>query len=81
MQYILEIKPSMKHQFANLSIDNIKYVVNNINFEVLEQGQQLFCKGQKTDFAYLMVFGSLGFYDTKLSIHIDHFCDRLSSAG
>ena len=36
ISYIIEIQPSMKQQFANMSNEKRNEVVKNINFEVFE---------------------------------------------
>ena len=56
----------MKEQFANMTNEKRNDVVKNITFEVFEQGQQLFIKGEKTNYAYLMLYGQLGFYNDRI---------------
>ena len=40
-----------------------RQVVQNISFEVYEQGQQIFAKNEESDFAYLLLFGEFGIYN------------------
>ena len=40
--------------------------MRNISFEVYEQGQQLFYKNEKTNFAYLILHGQIGFYNDRM---------------
>ena len=63
VNYMVEVYPGMQSQFKNLSMAKTRQVVQNINFEVYEKGQQIFVKDDEADYAYLLLFGEFGIYN------------------
>lgn len=62
VNYITDVCPSMRDNFNKnfLTHQKTKEVIDKIEIEVYRQGQKIYTKKEKCDFAYLMLYGTVG---------------------
>ena len=63
--FITSICPQMKPKFDCLNTSNIKKVITSIEFGVFEKDELIFKQWAKGDYAYLILFGHIGFIKSK----------------
>ena len=49
-------------QFECVNSQMLKKIVSNLKIKLYTKGQMLFSKGDKADYAYLVLHGEIGFY-------------------
>ena len=65
VNFITEVSPSMKEKFDCLvNKDVTRLAVENLAINIFRKGQRLFRKGERSDRAYLILYGDLNFYNT-----------------
>ena len=64
VSFITSVSPSMKDKFECLVKDNTRKAVEDLKINIFRKGQRLFRKGERSDRAYLILYGDLSFYNT-----------------
>lgn len=63
ISFLIYKNPNLQPQFDFLDNRKRASVVSNIYLDICERGQQIFKKGEKCNFAYLVLYGQIGFYN------------------
>ena len=62
----MEVRPQFKEKFSGLTISGAtRTIIENVKINLYRQGERLFLKKELPDYAYLILFGDLSFYDTR----------------
>ena len=61
-RFMIDNNHMFQDQFDCLSTMMLKKVVQNLKIKLYSKSQMLFSKGDKADFAYLVLHGDIGFY-------------------
>ena len=61
-QFMIDTNQMFSEQFECLSSMMLKKVVQNLKIKLYSKSQMLFSKGDKADYAYLVLHGEIGFY-------------------